>query len=338
MTRVQDALRKEVQVFERSIPVVLIALAFVGAGTAAVVQVFGIVEGSATVEQAVVIENSPASNHRPAATYSVNAAGGDVEQGTFSVTNNADDPVSVDVSTSVTAGPSGGFGGLGAGLTNTVIVSDQWTLSDGDSTPGTASVAVAATEENVVTGDYALHFTSTEATSDYVRAFFPVSSLNGTEVFSYTGVANAENPLADEIWLIESDGDQVWTHGASSTSGSGDLTTVSFDLDAKTWTHLNGTVVTPDWSDVTAVAIGQGAPSDPASNVTVDTYADNVVLDSGSPIDEQDDPTILLLPTGTSPHPVSGSLTTEYQTNVVTAFATSVWPGNYTLETTVSPS
>ncbi len=330
---------------DRSVPVLLIALiALAGTGTAAVLSVYGTVGGDATLQQSVLvngnnIEQTADGTGEHQALYSYDATGGELGQEGFSLANNADEPATVSIDTTVADGPNPDDSSPGDGVSISHLIYDQWTLSEGDSTPGTASVDVEATEDHTTAGDYAIHFESSESTSDYARVFFPASSVSDTDNLVYDGVSDTDNPVDDEVWLIMNDGTQIYTNGATDTSTSDGVTQVTYDLDAEDWKNLTGQSATPDFSDVVAVGIGQGAPTDPNSTRDVDTYVDNVRIGSegDNPVDEQASMTLDLLPTGTEDHPVDGTVTSTYQSTVVTDVAINVYPGTYELETAVAP-
>lgn len=321
---IKNTLTSNINVFQRSVPVFLILLVLMaGTGTAALLTVYGTAEGTANVQQSVTLngEKSPEAGGS-AVTYSYSVTGGELGQGDFTIQNN-NHIAPVSVTTTVEDGPNPSGSSVSDGLTTSHVIYDQW--KDDSS----YDVDVTASKDHVLAGDYSLHFQSHSDGNDYARVFYS-ASVSGSDTVSYSGVAQGSSSLGDELWLVTSDGEQYFTPDAPNTTSNGDYTTVSWDLGSVTWENTTRHTVNPDFNDVVAIGIGQGAPA--TGGATVDTYIDDVQV-SGTSLDEPQNPTMDILPTGDF-----GSVQTRYKANVVTDFAINTFPGEYTFETTVSPA
>jgi len=298
---------------------VLAIVLMVGLGSAALLTNYGTVQGQADVNQSVTVNGEDQDDSGYAFSYSYDATGGDLVTESTTLQNNADQPATVNIYSSQNE----------PGLTTRYVLNDEWNMDS--ETDDVVNISVEASDQNVASGNYSVHFNSEgDSTDDYVRVFYPASSVTESDSLSYTGVANAQNPLDDEVWLVTSDGDQYYAHGANTTSSAGDgLTTATYEMD-RTWYDADTqSPASPNFGDVVAVGIGQGAPN--AGDYTVDTYVDNVQL-SGTNVDEISDMEIDVLPTGD----FNGG-SSEYRVNIVTDFQINVESDNYFIYTRVDP-
>lgn len=321
----KELLTRDIEIFGKAVPAFLVAiLIFAGTTSAALLASFGQAQGTATVTQAVTVNGQEFESGTPECQKSYTVAGGDLGEFSCTVQNNADDLVEVALNTSTSAVDTDGNWMNSDGADTTHIMYEQWAVGD-----QSKDVTVSASEDHVTEGDYSLHFESESDNNDYAIVWYDTSdiAMSPGELVTYDGEAYGDNPLNDEVWILTEDGEQFWYHGGETVSNGAE-----FELQDSNFNNVENSSETyeGDFSDVVAVGVGQGAPQSGISSV--DTYIDNVQV-SGESVDEPEDPSLHLKPTG-----AANGVKSHYRMNAVTDFAVNAQAGDHTVETSVEPA
>jgi hypothetical protein len=326
--KLKNTLEHEVELLGRSISILAIAgLLVVGGASAALLNNFGTVTGDADVNQAITVGDSATDGDEdPTVTSELDSrtfVAGSVATSSHPVENNRDEVVSVEFADTTDE----------SDIETRQVVAERWSVDGSES----YNVDVEASEQNVRSGDYSLHFTSGDTdTSDYAVVFYDASVSSGEEL-TYWGTASGDNPVDDEVWVRESDGETYWIDNSDvTTTGDSEngLQEVSVTLDSSVdWnkvTEDGSTEEDPEFSEVTAVGIGQGSPQ-AGENYVVDTYIDDVSV-AGSSVDEQATQELPVASTGSGDQGVQDI---EYRYVQVTPLELTLVPDQYTVSSEV---
>jgi hypothetical protein len=291
---------KKVKFFGRSIPAVAIALIAIAAlASAGLLSYYGMITGTATVSQSVLVDGYDITHGTITEPFSVK--GGETKETSHTITDQSSQAALVKLDSVITSGPYGGDG---------VRITYGFTLSSLNSTtPGeevdVLRMPVGMTWSELINVSYTFRMTSAEN-------------------------KNCNNPFV--VLYIDSDNDGK-VDGMYSTPQT---TEVTCDVEAtKTWVKSDffkvyGTDVTGD-TRILSVGIDVGWQGSAETNPGAQTTKLKEVKINGNLISK---PGIVVVIGGTNnPAP-----TRTLDFSIIYDFALEIYPGTYTIETKVIPA
>jgi hypothetical protein len=293
-------LGKKVKIFGKQIPIAAIALlAIAGLASAGLLSYYGIITGTATVEQSVLVDGKDVTTGSLTIPESFSVKGGETKETYHWITDQSSQAALVKLDSVITSGPYGGNG---------VRITYGFTLSSLASTTPGEEVDVLRMPVDMTWGEL----------------------INVSYTFKMTSTNNCYNPFV--VLYIDSNNDGK-VDGMYSTPQT---TEVTCDVEAtKTWERNNFSKVygnnVQDSTRILSIGIDVGWQGSATTNPGAQTTKLKEVKINGNLVSK---PGIVVVIGGTSNHLPTRTL----DFNIIYDFALEIYPGTYTIETKVIPA
>jgi hypothetical protein len=289
----KKALKHDVEVLGKTVPTIaVVALFLIGSGSAAVLTEFGTVEGTATVDAAILMNGEADYDNSEA--LADTTSGGAVASEAYTFTNRANEsiPISLTADTQIYDSSSEDASVVEPdpkGVNTSFVYYTLKTASE--SSNYSMQVDVITDQSEVEEGNYDLRI-SGENTKDYATVWYPTDLSSGTTVdtVSSTGPGHEGGGVVDEAYVVTESGDLYF-------SKDKDLSTVYSE---ETFDSSNPSASAHDASNLEVAMIGLGVGNaDRDSKVTKNVTISEVSV-GGESLSEtgQDIDYLPLAPTG----------------------------------------
>jgi hypothetical protein len=207
----KKALKHDVEVLGKTVPTIaVLALFLIGSGSAAVLTEFGTVEGTATVDAAILMNGQ--ADYDNSESLADATGGGATASDAYTLTNRANEsiPISLAADTQIYDSSSEGASVVESdpeGVNTSFVYYTLKTASD--SSDYSMQVDVITDQSEVEEGNYDLRISSEESTKDYATVWYPTDLSSGTKVetVSSTGSGHEGSSVVDEAYVVTESGD-----------------------------------------------------------------------------------------------------------------------------------
>ncbi|MFT4892989.1 MAG: hypothetical protein ACI8Z7_000782 [Candidatus Nanohaloarchaea archaeon] len=206
----KKALKHDVEVLGKTVPTIaVVALFLIGSGSAAVLTEFGTVEGTATVDAAILMNGQ--ADYDNSESLADTTSGGATASDAYTLTNRANEsiPISLAADTQIYDSSSEDASVVESdpeGVNTSFVYYTLKTASD--SSDYSMQVDVITDQSEVEEGNYDLRI-SGENTKDYATVWYPTDLSSGTTVkaVNSTGSGHEGGSVVDEAYVVTESGD-----------------------------------------------------------------------------------------------------------------------------------